>query len=69
VSKAKDKAVQHGKCAFSLLEKLVEVGVRPFKGNLAHAIVMSECSAHPPKGTFSDFSMHIFVIDEKRQRT
>jgi hypothetical protein len=67
--KQKDKALQRGKLAFSLLEELVKVGPRPFKGNLVHAIVMSKCGTHAPKGTASKFPTHALVVDEYRQRT
>jgi hypothetical protein len=69
VSKAKDKALQHGKSAFSRLEKHVEVGPCPIKSDLAHSIMTSECGAHAEKGTLSNASIHVLVVDENRQRT
>jgi hypothetical protein len=63
-----EKALQHGKGAVRHLEELFVIGLRPFKRDLAHAVmVVLKRGTHAPKGTASDFCVQALVVDENRQ--
>ena len=66
----KGKTLQKGKGAVGHVEKLVKVGPRPSKRDLAHVVVMMhKHSTHAQKGNTSDVSIHEHVVDENRPGT
>ena len=68
-SDTEGKPLQYVKGAIGRPDKFVDPSSRPCKSDPAHAIVMSKCGTHAPKGTASNVFIHALIVDENQQIT